>query len=165
MTEQTEPYANCEPYGNVEFTSHPISMNLGEGSVCFIPKFMEALITCRLISGSEQNRQVEEKWVEGMLRMQGEDGLFYAPTKGRPWFALINTMGKVEGGQIACLFDIGGTWWSSRPTIASRAILFHCVKGTIRGVVEDSESMFVLIPNGRPKIAEGIPTFLRPRST
>ena len=108
LTEQSNPDADQEIYGNIDFTSQPIAMSHGEGGPCFAPKFMEALITCRLISGREQNKHIEEKWLESMLRMQGDDGLLYIPTKGRPWFALINSMGDIDGDQIACPFDLGG---------------------------------------------------------
>ncbi|MBA7708519.1 hypothetical protein ES703_117421 [subsurface metagenome] len=39
----------------------------------------------RLISGSEQNLDVERRWMEVALKSQGEDGLIYTPLQGRPW--------------------------------------------------------------------------------
>jgi len=50
-----------------------------------LPKFMWALSMMRVMSGSEQNLQVDQRWLEVALKMQGPDGLIYAPIKGRPW--------------------------------------------------------------------------------
>jgi hypothetical protein len=47
--------------------------------------WMEATTRNRLMSGSEQNRHVEHRWLEAALKMQGPDGLLYTPLKGRPW--------------------------------------------------------------------------------
>ena len=62
----------------------------------------------QLISGSQQNMQVEQQWLESMLRMQGPDGLIYWLTKGHPWFPVLDPMGwPMPKDQVACPFDIG----------------------------------------------------------
>lgn len=48
-------------------------------------KFMEALYLLRAITGSRVNLDVDQAWAEGLLRMQGPDGLVYMPIEGRPW--------------------------------------------------------------------------------
>jgi len=39
----------------------------------------------RLASGSRQNEQVDQRWMEVAMQMQGPDGLLYYPLVGRPW--------------------------------------------------------------------------------
>ena len=51
VTEQTDPDADYELYGNVQFSSNPPVL-LHDACIRLLPKWMEALILCRLISGS-----------------------------------------------------------------------------------------------------------------
>jgi len=81
LTEQTDPDADYEIYGDSLFSSNPPVMVHDEADNCQ-PKWEEALVLCRLISGSRQNMHVEEKWLEALLRMQGPDGLLYWPVRG-----------------------------------------------------------------------------------
>ncbi len=84
MTETTDPLADYEPYYIINFRTNPPSM----GHNCWfhvLPKYLEGVLLMRLISGSEQNLDVERRWMEVALKSQGEDGLIYTPLQGRPW--------------------------------------------------------------------------------
>jgi len=85
LTETTNPSADYELYNTVSFSSNPPSMAMHCWYPTLLPKFMWALSMMRLMSGSEQNLQVDRSWLEVALKMQGPDGLIYAPIKGRPW--------------------------------------------------------------------------------
>ena len=52
-------------------------------------KFVEALPLVRLASGSRENMHVEQRWAEVLLHMQSpDDGIFYFPKNGIPWWSL-----------------------------------------------------------------------------
>ena len=85
LTEATNPLADHEIYCIVYFHTNPPSMMQNCWHPTLLPKFMWALLLARLVSGSELNLNVERRWMEVALRMQGPDGLIYAPVKGRPW--------------------------------------------------------------------------------
>jgi len=107
LTELTDPDADYEIYGDALFGSNP-PLLVHDECDSVQPKWHEALLLCRLISGSRQNMQVEEKWLETMLRMQGPDGMLYWPTRGRPWFEALSSMGwPMPGEQGACPFEVG----------------------------------------------------------
>ncbi len=84
LTEPTDPEADYEIYWRANFTSNPAMMWHSESDIVQA-KFMEALPLLRLASGSEQNRHVEQRWMEILRQMQGADGLLYLPKVGRPW--------------------------------------------------------------------------------
>ena len=52
----------------------------------------------RVISGSEQNLQVEAEWLTRLRRCIGPDGLFYLPLRGRPWEAVPTGSGPDPAG-------------------------------------------------------------------
>ncbi len=85
LTEVTNPLADHEIYCIVYLHTNPPSMMQNCWHPTLLPKFMWALLLARLVSGSELNMHVERHWMEVALRMQGPDGLIYAPVKGRPW--------------------------------------------------------------------------------
>ena len=84
LTEATDPLADYEPYYIINFCSNPPSMKHNCWFHVF-PKYLEAVVLMRLISGSEQNLDVERRWMEVALKSQAEDGLIYTPLQGRPW--------------------------------------------------------------------------------
>ena len=88
LTEPTNPLADYELYNTVSFRTNPPSMEMHCWYPTLLPKFMWALSMMRLMSGSEQNLQVERRWMEVALKMQGPDGLIYTPIGGRPWALL-----------------------------------------------------------------------------
>lgn len=85
LTEPTYEPANYEVYSVFSPVSNPPSMTL----LCWMEPWeegwMEATTRNRLISGSEQNMHVEQRWLQVALKLQGPDGLLYTPLKGRPW--------------------------------------------------------------------------------
>lgn len=85
LTEATNPQQDFEIYNTNSFATNPPSMEMHCWYPTLLPKFMWALSMMRVMSGSEQNLQVEQRWLEVALKMQGPDGLIYAPIKGRPW--------------------------------------------------------------------------------
>ena len=89
LTEVTDPDADYEMYWLTFLNHNPVIMQHDFSDHCQC-KFMEALPLVRIISGSTQNLHVDRKWMEVLLRQQGEDGLFHTPLKGRPW-------GTIEG--------------------------------------------------------------------
>src|SRR5712691_1549022 len=48
-------------------------------------KYQEALPLMRLVSGSHLNEEVDQRWMEVVVQIQGPDGLLYHPLAGRPW--------------------------------------------------------------------------------
>ena len=89
MTEATDPLADYEPYYLVHFRTNPPSMRHSTWQGASLPKYMESVALMRLVSGSDQNLQVDRRWMEVALKSQGPDGLIYTPTQGRPWGDLV----------------------------------------------------------------------------
>ena len=89
MTEATDPLADYEPYYLVHFRTNPPSMRHSTWQGASLPKYMESVALMRLVSGSDQNLQVDRRWMEVALKSQGPDGLIYTPTRGRPWGDLV----------------------------------------------------------------------------
>jgi len=86
LTSSTNPNADYEAYWGAHFGSNPLRMGNGfDGGFCQV-KYLESLPLLRIASGSTQNQMVDRRWMEMLLRMQGEDGLLYTPVKGRPWW-------------------------------------------------------------------------------
>ena len=85
MTEPTDPEADYEVYWHVLFRCHPPMMRHEWPCISMRPKFEQAVALMRVMSGSDQNRHVEQCWVEAGLKMQGSDGLIHTPARGRPW--------------------------------------------------------------------------------
>ena len=89
LTRSTDPLADYEIYFWMRFVTNPPTMVHDWSDLCHM-KFMEALPLMRIASGSDLNENVDRRWMEVALHMQGPDGLAYTPTRGRPW-ALIGT--------------------------------------------------------------------------
>lgn len=94
VTEPTDPEADYEIYWQATFNTNPPMMWHAE-SDCVQSKHMEALPLLRLASGSGQNLQVEQRWMEVLRQMQGPDGLLYLPKIGRPW-CIFGAYGRTE---------------------------------------------------------------------
>jgi len=78
-------------YFLVRWTSKPaylLHMDIGD-FLCCQPKWLESLPMMRVMSGSDQNLDVERKMMEAILALtDSEDGLFYLPVedmKMKPW--------------------------------------------------------------------------------
>jgi hypothetical protein len=85
LTEATDPLADYEAYDGFGPLTNPPSMALNQWYFPYEEGHGEALTRNRLICGSEQNLNVERRWMEVVLKQQGPDGLLYVPVKGRPW--------------------------------------------------------------------------------
>ena len=84
MTENPNPDADYEAYWRVRWLPIP-HMKQDSESTTITAKFQEATLLARTMSGSSQNTLVDQKWAESTIMMQGNDGLIWIPTKGRPW--------------------------------------------------------------------------------
>ena len=84
LTGPTNPLADYEMYFGVHFDTNPSVMSHGYADHCTM-KFMEALPLMRIISGSDLNSEVDQRWMEVVLHQLGPDGFAYLPTRGRPW--------------------------------------------------------------------------------
>ena len=85
MTEATDPDADYEPYYIISLTDDPPMMLHNSWHGASLPKYMETVSLMRIMTGSDQNTEVDRRWMEVALKMQGPDGLIYTPTRGRPW--------------------------------------------------------------------------------
>lgn len=118
MTEATDPLADHEPYYAVYFRTDPAVMLHSSWHGATWPKFPESVGLMRLVSGTDENLHVDEKWMEVALKSQGSDGLIYTPMKGRPWAYWDVAMGsqvrerdlfgvRVDDEQIICPMGAG----------------------------------------------------------
>jgi len=87
LTGPTDPEADYEIYWYVWMHGDRPAMRHDHNDHVQI-KFQEDLPLMRLASGSRQNLEVDRKWMEVVLHMQGPDGLLYYPVVGRPWAGL-----------------------------------------------------------------------------
>ena len=87
MTAPTDASADYEIYWLVFFKNRPAMMQ-HDWNDQVEAKFMGALPLLRIMSGSDLNPQVEQRWMEVALHQIGPDGLAYMPSKGRPWDAV-----------------------------------------------------------------------------
>ena len=85
LTEVPDPEAGYEIYFIVNFLHNPVSMQHNWHDPLVQAKFMEAIPLLRLITGSQENLEVEIRLMEHTLRNLGPDGLSYIPIEGRPW--------------------------------------------------------------------------------
>jgi hypothetical protein len=131
LTEATDPLADYEYYCGISLLTSPPHMGLN----CWYQPYTEnqggALIRTRIMSGSDQNLNVERRWMEVGLKLQGSDGLLYTPLNGRPWGLdgfQIRSLAEPRGGQMlqpylcGCMLrtmsayvkrDAGGPWKSA----------------------------------------------------
>ena len=84
MTNPTDPEADYEIYWQAAFLNNPPYMIQTFNDHCQV-KYHEALPLMRLVSGSGQREEVDQRWMEVVMQMQGPDGLLYYPLVGRPW--------------------------------------------------------------------------------
>ena len=67
----------------VDFSRRPAVLatnHLTDAYLNIPPKFLEALVACRLASGSEENIGVDAEVIRAQLGLLGDDGLSYCPT-------------------------------------------------------------------------------------
>ena len=88
LTEATDAGADREIYFMGVFCVKPALLCHGVSDANVQPKFQLTVPLMRMISGSDQNLQVEADWLTRLRRCIGPDGLFYLPLRGRPWEAV-----------------------------------------------------------------------------
>ena len=88
LTEATDANADREIYCMGVFCVKPALLCHGVSDANVQPKFQLTVPLMRMISGSDQNLQVEADWLTRLRRCIGPDGLFYLPLRGRPWEAI-----------------------------------------------------------------------------
>ena len=85
MTGPTDPDADYEVYWRAHFKYNPPIMIHTNSDTGIRSKFMIAMPLMRLMTGSEEDAHVEQRWLEVTLHEQGPDGLLATPFVGRPW--------------------------------------------------------------------------------
>ncbi len=123
ITECTNPEYDHEVYINAYFNRNPPVMNHSYHDYNgYHPKIMEALPLLRLASGSTQNLEAEHIMLRAMLKMMGDDGLYYMPIKGRPW-ALFDDWGSflANANPPEDAAHIAAMWPSGRALLALEA--------------------------------------------
>ncbi len=76
-----------------KFILAPLLMHTYHGYNGVHPKYMESMAMLRMVGGSQTNLHVEQRMVEVLLQMMGNDGLYYMAIEGRPW-ALFDEWGS-----------------------------------------------------------------------
>lgn len=84
LTGPNDPNADYEQYFGPDLGSNPARMGHDWSDQCQM-RSMKALPLMRHISGSNLNSQIDQVWVDVVLKSIGPDGLYYVPTRGRPW--------------------------------------------------------------------------------
>jgi hypothetical protein len=84
LTGPNDPLADYEQYFGPNLASNPPLMGHDWSDQCQM-RSMKALPLMRHVSGSDQNSQIDQIWLDLILKSIGPDGLYYVPTKGRPW--------------------------------------------------------------------------------
>ena len=85
LTEATDPLADYEPYYIIGLRDDPPVLIHNSWHGATLANFMESVPLTRIMTGSEKNSEVDRRWMEITLKMQGPDGLIYTPKRGRPW--------------------------------------------------------------------------------
>jgi hypothetical protein len=79
-----DPGADYEQYFGPNLGSNPPVMGHDWSDQCQM-RSMKALPLMRHISGSDLNHDIDQAWMNVVLKSIGPDGLYYMPTQGRPW--------------------------------------------------------------------------------
>jgi len=83
ITETTHAQQDYEMSFSADFNQNPPVMGMTSDNICCQPKLMETLPLLRFMTGSHQNLEVDQRWMEVGLQMLGDDGLAYWPSEGR----------------------------------------------------------------------------------
>jgi len=84
LTATTDPDFNADIYFSAYFGARPPIMIHDFSDWCEY-KYYAASVLLRLACGSQERMDVEWHRMANLLQMQGSDGLFYIPVRGRPW--------------------------------------------------------------------------------
>ena len=107
LTQLADPEADYEIWWNGVMNRKPplIVHDFHDLNIGY--KFQEALPLLRTVTGNSASLEVDQAWAEGLLRMQGDDGLVYMPVAGRPWTyeqaSWLSEEGWQEGDQLALI--------------------------------------------------------------
>ena len=99
LTARTDPEYDYEIYYATRLGFNPPHLLHWKWDVETQMWYHAALPLLRLMSGSDQNSHIEERWTRVLLHMQGLDGLLWTKVEGRPWleFDMPETIGVSEG--------------------------------------------------------------------
>ncbi len=97
LTGPTDPEADYEIYWRAAFDANRQPIMWHSESDCVQARIIETLPLLRIASGSSQDYNVEQRWMEVTRQMQGPDGLLYIPKAGRPW-CVFKSYGKEPPG-------------------------------------------------------------------
>ena len=85
LTETLDPEYDYELYWTVDLLAEePVMYHSVDDHVHY--KFFESLPLVRTACGSTQNLDIEKFIMEKYLKMQDDDGIFYDPIVGKPWW-------------------------------------------------------------------------------
>lgn len=86
MTEPTDEETDYRIYWKVSFRFNPPVMYHDLADTGIVAEMMSAVPRMRVMSGSEQNQHVEQRWKEVLLHMISPDNMVATPMEGRPYF-------------------------------------------------------------------------------
>src|SRR5215467_3832004 len=85
-TSITDPDAEYEIYMWVDFFRNPPVMRHDFSDLALVAEgIMEGMPLLRLVTGSDLNSNIDQAWMNSLLKSIGPDGLYYMPLGGRPW--------------------------------------------------------------------------------
>ena len=111
LTESTDPEWDYELYWLIGLYRNPPVMSHDFNDWVQL-KFMEGLPLLRVVSGSDQNLQLDRIWTDVALKSVGPDGLYYIPMSRRPWARLGLDPWAGEDDE-APVLDMGSKIWKA----------------------------------------------------
>ena len=109
LTARTDPRFDYEPYYITRLGFNPPHLLHWKWDVETQMWYHAALPLLRLMSGSDQNSHIEERWTKVLLHMQAPDGLLWEMIEGRPWLQF--DMPETHGVSTADRVMINETAW------------------------------------------------------
>ncbi len=85
LTSLVAPELDYEQYCGLRLNSNPPKFVIGGGLVNINPKWLEALPGLRVMTGSDENIDIDGKLMGSIVHITGKDGLCYYPVENRPW--------------------------------------------------------------------------------
>ena len=112
LTSCTDPEADYEIYWLVSLIGNrPVMRRDNNHQVQLI--MQRGVPLNRIAGGNLKNMEVERRWLQTLLKLQGPDGLFYYPLEGRPWISYKGSGGgqydDFEGNQYTGPLNNGWT--------------------------------------------------------
>ncbi len=117
LTETLDREHNHEQYFLVRYTADPpFMMHFCIGDTGCTPKYAESLPMMRVMSGSDQNLNIEATFMSDLVDLLGEDGLYWVPRVDRektPW--------RVRGNYPIAYEDMSSVFGDARMMLAMLA--------------------------------------------